>query len=73
MTGPRCEHCRFFQDWRKTTVIDAQSDGECRRFPPQANVQDGSTPWRVWPAVNAFDWCGGLEPMVHLVSEEARE
>ena len=73
MSGLTCKNCRFWNRALRAKWQDVTQGGgsviiehaQCRRYAP-ARVDDGrgNVPGRVWPHVNATDWCGDfqLEP-----------
>jgi hypothetical protein len=67
-----CGQCRFFDELETQTDMDGDTEGRCRRFPPQLDPNyerycsgdsdyDGSldSAWHYFPIViGGRDWCG---------------
>lgn len=68
----RCETCRFWNRAKRARWTDLGGDGrsilvehaQCRRYAPSRLLPDhrSGTPDKVWPHVNASDWCGEHQP-----------
>lgn len=69
MSEQTCSECRYW-DWQDIQ----RGTGDCRRYPPQMNVQKivdsemdpaeavGYTWAWCWPEVASTDWCGEFSP-----------
>jgi hypothetical protein len=67
-----CGQCRFFDELETQTDMDGDTEGRCRRYPPQLDPnydkyrspdsdQDGQleSVWYAFPIViGSRDWCG---------------
>ena len=77
-----CTHSHKYKDTETTTNADNPfrivtttrpvDRFECRRFPPAVgeNVDGGHfepATWRMWPRMNADDWCGEWKPGADLL------
>ena len=69
-----CRSCRWWNKARKASWTDVAHGGksyviehaQCRRYAPmRASNKNDAVPERVWPHVNANDWCGDFEPRDH--------
>jgi hypothetical protein len=65
-----CKSCRWWNKARRATWNDCGPSGgylvehaQCRRYAPgRVTNKNDAVPDRVWPHVNANDWCGDFEP-----------
>jgi hypothetical protein len=72
MTERACKNCEFWNKAKRAKWQDVSHGGgsyivehaACRRYAPQRLLADMRSPTadKVWPEVNANDWCGEFNP-----------
>lgn len=71
MNDRACRSCLWWNKARRASWTDTGPSGssflvehaQCRRYAPgRVSSKDQAVPDRVWPHVNATDWCGDFTP-----------
>jgi hypothetical protein len=52
----KCKECKYYNDIIEYDLGGGESEGECRRYPPnQPKDEDG---FSTWPWTISEEWCG---------------